>query len=116
VRTKPRHSGIDAAVTPSGTGCVECMQTGGWWLHLRRCTQCGHIGCCDDSPSQHATKHYHSTGHPIIASFEPGEEWFYNYELESAVEGVTLARRAGILRINRFQALLAGFRRTGNRY
>ena len=92
MRTKSRHSGgIDTAVTPSGTGCVECIQTGGWWLHLRRCTQCGHIGCCDSSPSQHATKHYHSTGHPIIASFEPGEEWFYNYQQESAVEGVALA-------------------------
>jgi hypothetical protein len=49
--------GVDPAVAPSGTGCVECEAAGGWWLHLRRCTQCGHIGCCDNSPSQHATAH-----------------------------------------------------------
>ncbi len=46
---------------------------------LRRCAECGHIGCCDSSPSQHASKHYAATGHPIITSFEPGEHWFYDY-------------------------------------
>jgi len=69
--------GIDAA--PSGTGCVECLAMGGRWLHLRRCAECGHIGCCDDSPNRHATAHFHSTEHPLIQSFEPGEEWFYCY-------------------------------------
>jgi hypothetical protein len=49
--------GIDPAVPPSGTGCVECNASGGWWVHLRRCTQCGHIGCCDSSPSRHASAH-----------------------------------------------------------
>lgn len=44
---------IDPTVPPSGTGCVECDAAGGWWFHLRRCARCGHIGCCDDSPSQH---------------------------------------------------------------
>jgi hypothetical protein len=72
--------GIDPAVPPSGTGCVECEAAGGWWVHLRRCTQCGHIGCCDTSPSQHATAHGAATGHPVIRSFEPGEEWFWNFE------------------------------------
>ena len=71
--------GVDPAVEPSGTGCVECEATGGWWLHLRRCTQCGHIGCCDNSPSQHATGHYKETGHPVIRSFEPGETWFWSF-------------------------------------
>ncbi len=70
---------IDPAVPPSGTGCVECEATGGWWLHLRRCALCGHIGCCDTSPSQHATAHFKETGHPVITSFEPGEPWFYSY-------------------------------------
>ena len=65
--------GIDPSVPPSGTGCVECDAAGGWWLHLRRCAQCGHIGCCDTSPSQHATAHAKATGHPFIRSFEPGE-------------------------------------------
>ena len=64
------------AVPPSGTGCVECNATGGWWVHLRRCAQCGHIGCCDSSPSQHAQRALEADGHPVIRSFEPGEDWF----------------------------------------
>src|ERR1700733_2353896 len=73
--------GINPASKPSGDGCVECLASPkGWWLHLRRCAECGHIGCCDSSPSQHASKHAAATGHPIIASFEPGEDWFFNYE------------------------------------
>jgi Zn-finger in ubiquitin-hydrolases and other protein len=86
-----RRRGINAAVRPSGDGCVECLASGGWWLHLRRCAECGHIGCCDSSPSQHATKHFNATGHPVIASFEPGEDWFYDYEKQGTVEGVPLA-------------------------
>jgi len=73
---KSERYGINPSVRPSGTGCVECLATGGWWLHLRRCAECGHIGCCDNSPSQHASKHHAATGHPIITSFEPGERWF----------------------------------------
>ena len=55
-------AGIDPTVPPSGTGCGDCDAAGGWWFHLRRCAQCGHIGCCDDSPAQHATAHAQSTG------------------------------------------------------
>ena len=84
--------GIDPAVPPSGTGCVECDEVGGWWLHLRRCTQCGHIGCCDTSPAQHATAHSEKTGHPIIRSFEPGEDWFFSYPTqEMYTDGPDLA-------------------------
>lgn len=71
--------GIDPGAVPSGNGCVECEADGGWWVHLRRCAQCGHVGCCDSSPSRHATAHWKATGHPVIRSFEPGEEWFWNY-------------------------------------
>lgn len=78
--------GIDPAVPPSGTGCVECDAAGGWWFHLRRCAQCGHIGCCDDSPSKHATAHADATGHPVIRSFEPGEAWFWNYDTSQMYE------------------------------
>jgi Zn-finger in ubiquitin-hydrolases and other protein len=78
--------GVDPAVPPSGDGCVECETTAGWWLHLRRCTQCGHIGCCDTSPSQHATKHATETGHPVIRSYEPGEDWFWSYPGEDFYE------------------------------
>ncbi|HYS33372.1 MAG TPA: UBP-type zinc finger domain-containing protein [Streptosporangiaceae bacterium] len=71
--------GVDPAAVPSGTGCAECEASGGWWVHLRRCAQCGHIGCCDTSPSQHATAHAAGTGHPVVRSFEPGEAWYYSY-------------------------------------
>ena len=72
--------GINPTVPPSGTGCVECESTNGWWLHLRRCAECGHVGCCDDSPSKHATAHATATGHRMIASYEPGEDWFWDYD------------------------------------
>jgi hypothetical protein len=85
------YPGIDPAVPPSGPGCVECEQSGGWWLHLRRCAQCGHVGCCDTSPSQHATRHYADTGHHVIASYEPGESWFWDYLLDAVTSGPRLA-------------------------
>lgn len=85
------REGIDPEASPSGTGCKECLEAGKWWVHLRRCAQCGHIGCCDTSPSQHATRHYRETGHPIARSFEPGEEWFYDYRLNKAFAGPALA-------------------------
>jgi hypothetical protein len=74
---KRDQRGINTASKPSGDGCVECLATGGWWLHLRRCTECGHIACCDSSPSQHASKHAALNRHPVVASFEPGEDWFF---------------------------------------
>jgi hypothetical protein len=77
---KKLRRGINLASKPTGTGCEECLATGGWWLHLRRCAECGHIGCCDSSPGQHAAKHASETGHPVVASFEPLQSWFYDYE------------------------------------
>ena len=86
-------SGIDPHATPSGTGCVECLAATptGWWFHLRRCAQCGHIGCCDSSPSQHAAAHFRATGHRRIRSFEPGEDWFWDYVTSSYADGPQLA-------------------------
>jgi hypothetical protein len=84
------ESDIDPEVAPSGSGCVECLAGEGWWFHLRRCAKCGHIGCCDTSPSQHATHHAKLTGHPVIASFEPGEHWFWSYQDESTFAGPPL--------------------------
>ena len=69
---------------------MECEATAGWWLHLRRCAQCGHIGCCDDSLSQHASTHVADTGHTIIRSYEPGEDWFYSYETKEFYDGPAL--------------------------
>jgi hypothetical protein len=82
---------IDVAAVPSGTGCAECEQAAGWWLHLRRCARCGHIGCCDSSPGQHASRHAMSAGHPVVRSFEPDEDWFWDYDNEEYVDGPALA-------------------------
>jgi uncharacterized UBP type Zn finger protein len=66
-------------VTPSASGCEECLKTGDTWVHLRLCLSCGHVGCCDNSKNRHATRHYHETHHPIIRSLEPGEDWGWCY-------------------------------------
>jgi uncharacterized UBP type Zn finger protein len=72
-----------AEVMPDSTeGCSDCLKIGGRWVHLRLCMTCGHVGCCDNSPNRHATAHYHATTHPIIRSFEPGEDWYWCYEDE----------------------------------
>jgi hypothetical protein len=60
-------------------GCEDCLRTGDKWLHLRICLSCGHVGCCDDSPSRHATAHAEGSTHAIIRSLEPGEEWCWCY-------------------------------------
>jgi uncharacterized UBP type Zn finger protein len=60
---------------PSVDGCEECLRTGGVWLHLRICLECGYVGCCDDSPGRHATAHAQAAEHPLIRSLEPGETW-----------------------------------------
>jgi hypothetical protein len=84
-------SGIDPAVAPSGTGCAECDDASGWWVHLRRCAQCGHIGCCDTSPAQHATAHFRATGHPYVQSFEPDEDWYWDYTRNGYADGPVLS-------------------------
>ena len=78
---------IRVDVKPSGKGCAECLQTGTRWVHLRECLVCGHIGCCDSSPGKHATAHFHTTKHPVMKSFEPGERWGWCYvdEVELSV-------------------------------
>jgi uncharacterized UBP type Zn finger protein len=75
-------------VTPSAPGCEDCLRSGSRWLHLRLCLTCGHVGCCDSSPNKHATKHYHATKHPLIRSFEPGEEWVWCYADELLFESL----------------------------
>ncbi|MDQ0837435.1 UBP-type zinc finger domain-containing protein [Sphingomonas faeni] len=62
-------------VTPSAKGCEECLRIGSEWVHLRLCRECGHVGCCDDSPYRHATAHFHATQHPIIEGYDPPEGW-----------------------------------------
>ncbi|OLC52980.1 MAG: hypothetical protein AUH85_15350 [Chloroflexi bacterium 13_1_40CM_4_68_4] len=67
-------------------GCEECLKSGDEWVHLRLCLECGHVGCCDNSKNRHATKHYRTTSHPVIRSFEPGENWRYCYADDLFVE------------------------------
>jgi hypothetical protein len=75
------------AVAPATTGCEDCLALGRHdWVHLRVCQECGHVGCCDQSPGKHATKHFNDTAHPVIRSYEPGEEWFWCYVDEVAFE------------------------------
>jgi len=67
------------AVTPSSTGCEDCLASGRHdWVHLRV--------CCDNSPGRHATAHYRTGGHPIIRSYEPGEDWYFCYPDDVAFE------------------------------
>ena len=80
----PHLIGLDPA-EPSSDGCETCRAEGLTWVHLRVCQACGHVGCCDSSPGRHATAHARTTGHPLVRSFEPGEDWFYCY-----VDGLAL--------------------------
>ena len=81
---------IDPTIPPSGDGCVECLAGDSWWFHLRRCADCGHIGCCDSSPLQHARAHASGPGHRLIRTFEPGENWYWDYVAEAFVHGPEL--------------------------
>jgi hypothetical protein len=71
---------------PTRRECEECVKIGARWMHLRTCQTCGATLCCDDSPNRHATKHAHTSGHPVIASAEPGERWFYCYADDAFAE------------------------------
>ena len=64
---------------PRDQVCEECVKIGSEWVHLRTCQSCGSTLCCDNSPNRHATRHAQVSGHPVIASAEPGERWLYCY-------------------------------------
>lgn len=69
----------------SVAGCEDCLEQGTKWLHLRICLSCGHVGCCDDSPEHHATAHEEASGHQIIRSLQPGEDWSWCFADELAM-------------------------------
>ena len=69
----------DPEARPSAEGCEDCLRVGGRWVHLRMCRYCGHVGCCDSSPARHATAHSAAAEHPLVSSFEPGEDWWWCY-------------------------------------
>jgi monovalent cation/hydrogen antiporter len=62
-----------------GTYCQACLDEGTPWVSLRRCLECGNVACCDSSPRQHATAHFHDSGHPVMQSAEAGEDWRWCY-------------------------------------
>jgi hypothetical protein len=71
-------AGLPVSV-PAASECEDCVREGTRWVQLRRCLGCQHVGCCDNSPMRHATAHWNATGHPVIASAEPGEHWAWCY-------------------------------------
>ena len=73
-------------VKPHTRGCEECLKIGDTWVHLRMCLECGKVGCCDSSKNRHATKHFQSVGHPVIASAQPHERWLWCYVDEQIKE------------------------------
>ncbi len=85
--------GIDPAVPPSGTGCADCLagEGAGWWFHLRRCAECGHVGCCDSSPSQHARAHAAASGHPYRPELRAGRGLVLVVPRRRLLEGPELA-------------------------
>ena len=87
VNRKPActHADQIREVTPSADGCEECLAVGDTWVHLRLCLTCGHVGCCDDSKNKHARKHWGAIDHPIVQSFEPGEDWMWCFPDETVV-------------------------------
>jgi uncharacterized UBP type Zn finger protein len=72
-------------VRPSADGCEKCLKLGDTWVNLRLCLTCGHVGCCDDSKNKHASHHHHETQHPMIASYEMGEDWLWCYIEEVSI-------------------------------
>jgi uncharacterized UBP type Zn finger protein len=85
--TECTHLDQIADVEPqTPNGCTACLALGDIWVHLRLCLSCGFVGCCDDSPNRHATHHYAEVHHPLIQSFEPGEDWIFCYVDQVAME------------------------------
>ena len=80
------HLDMIRPVTPSADGCEDCLKIGARWVHLRLCLTCGHVGCCDSSPNRHASKHAAEHAHPLVQSFQPGEDWIWCYVDEVELE------------------------------
>ncbi len=80
------HLGQIQDVQPSAEGCEDCLRMGDTWVHLRECLSCGHVGCCDSSKNKRATKHFHGSGHPLVKSLQPVENWVWCYVDEVVME------------------------------
>ena len=73
------HFEFDCPLDPPLDVCATCIEIGASWEHLRQCLSCGRTACCNLSPNRHATAHFKETGHPMIRSAEPGEDWRWCY-------------------------------------
>jgi hypothetical protein len=106
--------GVDQSAVPTGTGCVECDASGGWWVHLRRCAQCGHIGCCDVAVAarQPARREFGPSGDQ---KFEPGEEWFFGYQDGAFYDSVSPGTARAPPVDQPVPGPAAGYQRTGKR-
>src|SRR3954469_21675813 len=72
-------AGVDA-VPRTPQGCGACLEQGtSSWVDLRLCLACGEVGCCDSSPFKHASVHAAEADHPVVRSFERGENWRWCY-------------------------------------
>ena len=80
------HYGKIRQVEPSADGCEDCLRIGATWVDLRLCRTCGHVGCCDESPNQHATRHFHATRHPVIEGYDPREGWGWCFACEEMLD------------------------------
>ena len=99
MRATCEHAGAIRPVEPSAEGCEDCLAIGAKWTELRVCLACGHVGCCEDSPHAHALVHYQATGHPLIASLEPDQDWGWCYVHSLYLDmppGTVPKRRAGL--------------------
>ena len=71
-----KQAGDVQPLTTYENGCPECHVDGHTdWVHLRVCLTCGQVACCDSSPRRHMSAHHDQTGHPVMRSYEPGENW-----------------------------------------
>ncbi len=82
----PHITNLESVVRPKKLECEDCVKIGSSWVHLRTCQTCGGTRCCDSSPNRHASKHARSSGHPVVCSAEPGENWLYCYPDDDFVE------------------------------
>ena len=86
--TKCTHLDQIELLQPASHVCQECVEMGDHWVHLRMCLVCGHVACCDSSKNKHATKHFHTTDHPLMRSIEHGEQWGWCYVDEEFFESL----------------------------
>jgi len=73
------HFTTEVQVDPPIEVCPSCIEIGATWVHLRQCLACGRTNCCNQSANRHASAHFRATGHPMIRSAQPDEDWRWCY-------------------------------------